>query len=288
MRPSFRSAPAKPQQRRRRQYPGEQSRSTLNARGASGRSQTADATAIENEDCTAKRRTANSGARDAPYRKFMANCLKNGSRSSNPLCLKYRGRRREAGAASPSADILPRRGAEILRSLFFIVPDEREPMKLEPLSRRRPGASTGTGDVEVRLRCAYRSSTRAGPFDAVIDVVRSRRLMRGARLLLLPALGLLCALFRCLRRLPSLLRHAALLAMSEWRCRPVPAGIANTALGLLQRNKKTSVFAQSGTFEPVPTPYLACCGARATRAASCTTRLRNIARKIFSIAWKHR
>jgi len=58
----------------------------------------------------------------------------------------------------------------------------------------------------------HRASTRAGPFDAVIDVVRSRRLMRGARLLLLPAPGLLSALLRCLRCLPSLLRHAALLA----------------------------------------------------------------------------
>jgi len=28
----------------------------------------------------------------------------------------------------------------------------------------------------MRLRCAIRSSTRAGPCDAVIDVVRSRRL----------------------------------------------------------------------------------------------------------------
>jgi hypothetical protein len=27
-------------------------------------------------------------------------------------------------------------------------------------------------------------------------------------------------------------------------CRPVPAGIASTALGLLQRDKKTSVFAR--------------------------------------------
>src|SRR5438270_13390655 len=88
-------------------------------------------------------------------------------------------------------------------------------MKLEPLSRRRPRGVDWAGNVE--MRCAHRSSTRAGPFDAVIDVVRSRRLMRGARLLLLPALGLLRALFRCLRRLPSLLRHAALLAMSEWR-----------------------------------------------------------------------
>src|SRR4030095_7075369 len=89
------------------------------------------------------------------------------------------------------------------------------------LSRRRPLASTGP----AMSKCdAHRVSTRAGPFNTVIGVVRSRRLMRGARLLLLPALGLLCALLRCLRRLPSLLRHAALLAMSEWRCRPCPRG----------------------------------------------------------------
>ena len=95
-------------------------------------------------------------------------------------------------------------------------------MKRKPLSRRRPRSVDWAGNVE--MRCAHRSSTRAGPFDAVIDVVRNRRLMRGARLLLLPALGLFCALFRCLRHLPSLLRHAALLAVSEWRCRPCPRG----------------------------------------------------------------
>src|SRR5438132_14427649 len=128
-------------------------------------------------------------------------------------------------------------------------------MQFEPLSRRRPRGVDWAGNVE--MRCAHRSSTRAGPFDAVIDVVRSRRLMRGARLLLLPALGLLCALLRCLRCLPSLLRHAALLAMSEWRCRPVPAGIANTALGLLQRDKKTSVFARCSAPERVSTLHLA-------------------------------
>src|SRR6266576_1573618 len=83
-------------------------------------------------------------------------------------------------------------------------------MKFEPLSRRRPRGVDWAGNVE--MRCAHRSSTRAGPFDAVIDVVRSRRLMRGARLLLLPAPGFLCALLRCLRCLPSLLRHAALLS----------------------------------------------------------------------------
>jgi hypothetical protein len=34
----------------------------------------------------------------------------------------------------------------------------------------------------------------------------------------------------------------------------VPAGIANTALGLLQRDKKTSVFAASGMFAPASAP----------------------------------
>jgi hypothetical protein len=75
---------------------------------------------------------------------------------------------------------------------------KRRPMKLETLSRRRPLSSTGAGGVEARSRCAHRSPTRAGPFDAVIDVVRSRRLGSSAWLLLLPALGLLvAALFRC-------------------------------------------------------------------------------------------
>src|SRR5262249_52130968 len=83
--------------------------------------------------------------------------------------------------------------------------------------------------------------------------------------LLLPALGLLCALLRCLRALPSLLRHAALLAVSEWRYRPVPTGIASTALGLLQRDKKTSVFARCSTAKRASTPCLASCGAQAAR-----------------------
>jgi len=48
-------------------------------------------------------------------------------------------------------------------------------MKLETLSRRRPLSSIRAGGVEARSRCAYRSSTRAGSIDAVIDVVRSRR-----------------------------------------------------------------------------------------------------------------
>jgi hypothetical protein len=41
-------------------------------------------------------------------------------------------------------------------------------------------SSTGTGGVEARSRCAHRPSTRAGPCDAVIDVVRSRRLESSA------------------------------------------------------------------------------------------------------------
>src|SRR5262249_6593944 len=102
--------------------------------------------------------------------------------------------------------------------------------------------STRAGGAEVRSRCARSSSTRAGPFDAVIDFVRSQRLESSACLLLPPALRLPRALLRCLRCLPSLLRHAALLAMSEWRCRTVPAGIANTALRITTAEQKHQHF----------------------------------------------
>ena len=101
---------------------------------------------------------------------------------------------------------------------------KRGQMKLDPCLADAPCRLPGPAISKCDALRAYRSSTCAGPFDAVIDVVRNRRLMRGARLLLLPALGLLCALFRGLRHLPSLLRHAALLAVSEWRCRPCPRG----------------------------------------------------------------
>jgi hypothetical protein len=50
-------------------------------------------------------------------------------------------------------------------------------MTPEPLSRRRPLSSTGAGvsnAIALRSRC----STLAGPCDAVIDVNRSRRLLR--------------------------------------------------------------------------------------------------------------
>jgi len=64
----------------------------------------------------------------------------------------------------------------------------------------------------MRLRFAYRTPTRTGPCDAVVDIIRSRRLWSSVRLLLLPALGLLRALLcRWLRLGLSLLRHAALL-----------------------------------------------------------------------------
>ena len=46
--------------------------------------------------------------------------------------------------------------------------------------------------------------------------------------------------------------------MSEWRCRAVPAGIANTAFGLLQRDKKTSIFAGSSVFARAALRHLAC------------------------------
>jgi hypothetical protein len=101
---------------------------------------------------------------------------------------------------------------------------ERGQMKLDPCLADAPCRLSGPAISKCDALRAHRSSTCAGPFDAVIDVVRNRRLMRGARLLLLPALGFLSALFRCLRHLPSLLRHAALLAVSEWRCRPCPRG----------------------------------------------------------------
>src|SRR3954469_19849671 len=71
---------------------------------------------------------------------------------------------------------LPRRGTENLRSLRSALPAVRGLAKLEPLSRRRPLSSIEAGGVEARWRYAHRPSTRAGPFDAVIDVVRSRRL----------------------------------------------------------------------------------------------------------------
>ena len=121
----------------------------------------------------------------------------------------YRGRRREPGLRVQQQSSAP---GEVGRSSLT----SSSPSPISGSDEARAPVSPTPSGVDwagnVEMRCAHRSSTRAGPFDAVIDVVRSRRLMRGARLLLLPALGLLCALLRCLRRLPSFLRHAALLA----------------------------------------------------------------------------
>ena len=58
--------------------------------------------------------------------------------------------------------------------------------------------------------------------------------------------------------------------MSEWRYRPVPAGIANTVTGLLQRDKTTSVFARCTALGLWPIPDVALQRARATRAKRCT------------------
>ena len=127
-------------------------------------------------------------------------------------------------ATSPSANVVPRRGTEVFRFLIFTV-RRAGTRETRPLSRRRPLSSTGAGDFEVRSRYAP-TALRLAPARLTQSSTsfRNRRLMRGARLLLLPALGFLSALFRCLRHLPSLLRHAALLAVSEWRCRPCPRG----------------------------------------------------------------
>jgi hypothetical protein len=134
-----------------------------------------------------------------------------------------------AGATSPPAEFCcgeVRRSSVASSSPF---PANRAGEAQAPVSPT-PSSVDWAGNVE--MRCAHRVSTRAGPFDAVIDVVRSRRLMRGARLLLLPALGLLCALLRCLRCLPSLLRHAALLAMSEWRLSSRARGDREHCIGI--------------------------------------------------------
>jgi hypothetical protein len=191
-----------------------------------------------------KRRRRPAGCAADP--EFMADCLGKlptaRAASGARVTLKtHRGRRREAWVASPSASALAAARCEVFRPSTSPAA-VRGPVKLEPMSRRRPLSSTRAGGVEVRSRCAHRSSTRAGPFDAVIDFVRSQRLESSACLLLPPALRLSRALFRCLRCLPSLLRHAALLAMSEWRCRPVPAGIANTVLPITTAEQKHQRF----------------------------------------------
>jgi hypothetical protein len=90
---------------------------------------------------------------------------------------------------------------------------EHEPLKLEALSRRRPLSSTRAGGVEgdrdalTAPRLAPARLTQSSTSYEVEDWESS------ACLLLLPALGLLRALFRrCFRLRLSLLRHAALLA----------------------------------------------------------------------------
>ena len=143
--------------------------------------------------------------------------------------------------SNPWQLFLSRRGAE------SVCPSAPPPharhgtMKLEPLISPTP--STGTGGAEVRSRCAHRSSTRAGPCDAVIDVVRSRRLESGAWLLLLPTLGLPRALLRRRFRLRlSLLRHAALLAVSEWRCRISARGDREHCIRITTARQKNQCF----------------------------------------------
>jgi len=52
-------------------------------------------------------------------------------------------------------------------------------MKLDPCLADAPCRLPGPAISKCDALRAYRSSTCAGPFDAVIDVVRNRRLMRG-------------------------------------------------------------------------------------------------------------
>jgi len=81
-------------------------------------------------------------------------------------------------------------------------------VKLKPLSRRRPLCQPGPGDIAVRVRCASCIANRAGPCDAVIDVVRSRRLTNGARYFffrrfLAPFFAAFAAFLRFFAMLPS-------------------------------------------------------------------------------------
>jgi len=68
----------------------------------------------------------------------------------------------------------------------------------------------------------------------------------------------------------------------------VPAGIAATALALLQRDKKTSVFARCSAPERASTLHLAPCAAQDARITSYTARRRSDACDTFSTARKCR
>ena len=63
----------------------------------------------------------------------------------------------------------------------------------------------------------------------------------------------------------------------------VPAGIANTAIGLLQRDKKTSVFAEWSVFARASTPDVASFRAIVKRATRCAARSRSKAQKFFRL-----
>ena len=62
----------------------------------------------------------------------------------------------ESRGYESASGILLRRGAEVFRRPFFTIPGERRPVKLKPLSRRRPPASTGPAMPKCDAFTAFR------------------------------------------------------------------------------------------------------------------------------------
>jgi len=81
---------------------------------------------------------------------------------------KYRGRRREAGATSPSANAMPPRGTELFRFLIFTV-RQAGTVKLDPCLADAPCRRSGPAISKCERE------TRSPPFDFRRPVWRSHR-----------------------------------------------------------------------------------------------------------------